>query len=118
MKTILAIYEHSTIGFPEVKLKWIEERGKITEVYVTIKGEIQKGGWSWHNPHPNPFMVAELEKFDQWVRAAFLNVFGEKERISMNLAAKASIRRNNTCRNFLSGACGARLVVGGPFVIK
>lgn len=73
MQTILAIYEHSAIGFPQVKLKWIEERGKITESYVTIKGEIQKGGWTWHNQHPIPFIKDELERFDYWVRDSFAN---------------------------------------------
>jgi len=72
MKTILAIYEHSCIGFPEVKLKWIEERGKITESYITIKGEIQKGGWTWSNYlNPMPFIQFELGKFDEWVRNSF-----------------------------------------------
>jgi hypothetical protein len=73
MKTILAIYEHSAIGFPEVKLKWIEERDTITEAYLTIKGEIQKDGWVWYNQHPMPFIRPELERFDDWVRKTFAN---------------------------------------------
>ena len=71
MKIILAIYEHSCIGFPEVKLKWIEERGAIAEAYVTVRGEIQKGCWKWHNPNPMPFIQFELGKFDEWVRNSF-----------------------------------------------
>jgi hypothetical protein len=73
MQTILAIYEHSCIGFPQVKLKWVEERGKITEAYITVKGVIQGGGWTWYNIHPIPFMNSELERFDKWVRNVFLN---------------------------------------------
>lgn len=73
MKTILAIYEHSCIGFPEVKLKWVEERGKITESYITVKGEIQKGGWTWFNLYPIPFINFEMERFDKWVRETFAN---------------------------------------------
>ena len=71
MKTILAIYEHSCIGFPEIKLKWIEERDVVTEAYLTINGEIQKGGWTWRNRYPKSFMKYELEIFDTWVRAHY-----------------------------------------------
>lgn len=71
MQTILAIYEHSCIGFPEVKLKWIEERGRVTDTYLTVKGVIDASGWRWHNPCPTPFINFELARFDEWVRQRF-----------------------------------------------
>lgn len=69
MKLIFAQYEHSTIGFPGIVLKWHVEQGRVaTDAYVTVGGIVEKGGWVWHNPNPAPFIDYELSRFDDWVR--------------------------------------------------
>lgn len=64
-------YEHNTIGFPAIKLKWLEERNVIHEPYVTIKGVIQKTGWRWKHTNPIPYYQDEMERFDKWVRDTY-----------------------------------------------
>ena len=75
MKTILAQYEHATIGFPHVKLKWTEENGKWSPGYVTRLGIIDES-WTWmHAHHISAQNVREeLERFDQHIRAKYSNV--------------------------------------------
>lgn len=70
MKTLFALYEHTRIGFPLVKLKWTVENGEITSAYVTEKG-VMSGEWVWHNQYPIPFMRDELERFDEWAVGQF-----------------------------------------------
>jgi hypothetical protein len=70
MKAIFTTYQHSTIGFPKVILKWHEENGKALGAYVTRDGIII-GPWAWHNDNPVPFYPAEIERFDHHVRAQY-----------------------------------------------
>lgn len=70
MTRIFAQYEHVTLGFPKVKLKWTEERDKFVEPYLVINGVIE-GPWRWHNIHPEPFIKGECERFDAYVRKRF-----------------------------------------------
>lgn len=72
MKRTFAQYEHSTIGFPHVKLKWAEENGEWQTPYVTIHGVIKPGlyGWEGHTrPQNNPEHA--LSQFDAWVLERF-----------------------------------------------
>lgn len=68
MKIDFAQYSHSTIGFPEVKLKWHAENGTWLRPYITVKGIISDLGWAWHNQHAAPFAADEMGRFDSWVR--------------------------------------------------
>jgi hypothetical protein len=72
MKLVFGQYEHSTLGFPLVKLKWFVEDGKIINAYITIKGII-KTPWTWSELHPLTWIDSELERFDKWVRAIYSN---------------------------------------------
>lgn len=72
MKRTFATYEHTTIGFPAVKLKWQEEDGLFLRPYLVIKGIISETwAWNWRNIRPEPFISAELALFDKWVRETF-----------------------------------------------
>lgn len=73
MKRTFATYEHSTIGFPAIKLKWQEEDGLFTRPYLVIKGTISDNTWNWRNLRPEPFISAELALFDDWVRMTYGN---------------------------------------------
>jgi len=72
MKTTFAQYEHSTIGFPHVKLKWFEENGKWSEGYVT-KLLVIETPWIWKHSHhfSSQNISEELKRFDDYVRARF-----------------------------------------------
>ncbi len=70
MKCVLALYEHSTIGFPGVKLKWTVEDGKVTSAFWTLKDIIQ-GRWDWFNRYPLPFIAYEMDSFNDFVRKRF-----------------------------------------------
>jgi len=72
MKITLATYEHSTIGFPHIKLKWTVEDGKVSgAARVVVKGVISQAPWTWHNVFPMPFIDYEIALFDAWVRSRF-----------------------------------------------
>lgn len=73
MECTLAQYEHSTIGFPGVKLKWSEVNGKYEGAYYTVAG-IMAGTWPWHNPYPETCAQFEMQRFDDFVR----NVYGRR----------------------------------------
>jgi len=67
MERTFATYEHSTIGFPKIILKWTEENGRFSRPYVVIKDIIQQGFWTWHNTNPEPFIDFELKRFDNYI---------------------------------------------------
>lgn len=72
MKRTFAQYEHSTIGFPRVVLKWTEENGEWQPPYVTIHGVIKPDLYGWERytrPQNNPEHA--LARFDDWVRKRF-----------------------------------------------
>lgn len=71
MKRTFATYEHNTVGFPHIKLKWSEANGMAQDFYVTIKGivhpykpEHERLGWRLDPKE-------ECEKFDNWVRLMY-----------------------------------------------
>jgi hypothetical protein len=70
MKLTFGAYEHSRIGFPGVKLKWMVEDGKVTDAYLVIKGVISQP-WTWHELRPMPFMEYEMSRFDTYVLTNF-----------------------------------------------
>jgi len=70
MQMTLGFFEHSTVGFPKVVLKWTVEDHRVTSAYVTVKGIIVQP-WTWYNPHPMPLIQGELDSFDAWVRDRF-----------------------------------------------
>jgi hypothetical protein len=70
MHLAFGIYEHTTIGFPGVKLKWCTDNGHWGQGYITVKGIITDP-WSWSYQHPGPFSDYEMNRFDEWVRARF-----------------------------------------------
>ncbi len=67
MRATLICYEHTRIGFPRVKLKWMVEEGKWGKPYIVIKNIIQKDTWSWQHPHPDVYPQDEMARFDKWV---------------------------------------------------
>jgi hypothetical protein len=72
MKQTSAYYEHSTTGFPGIKLKWGVQNGTTeAQAYITVKGVIREIGWTWERRYPMPFIEAELTRFDTWVRDAY-----------------------------------------------
>lgn len=72
MKITFASYEHTTIGFPKVILKWSVEDGKMGLAYVVIK-DIISFDWTWRNQYPLPFIESECQRFDEWVRNMYSN---------------------------------------------
>ncbi len=72
MRTVFACYEHSTIGFPKIKLKWYEDNGTVGRAYW-VKHDIIQTEWTWRNQYPTPFIQSELARFDEWVRNVYQN---------------------------------------------
>lgn len=77
MKQTLAFYEHSTIGFPGVVLKFsIQNSFKLNpDAYFIVKGIIG-GEWTWATPLDSCFehdLQKQLERFDSWVRLTYGN---------------------------------------------
>ncbi len=73
MKMTSATYEHSTLGFPKIVLKWYVENGEMSgKGRLVIKGIIAHE-WTWQNLYPLPFIDAEMKRFDDWVRAIYSN---------------------------------------------
>ena len=72
MRLTFAVYEHTTIGFPHVKLKWTVEEGKWAPGYVTEHGII-KGPWTWEFNQEHPCAEREMKRFDDWVRLSYKN---------------------------------------------
>jgi len=77
MRQTLAFYEHSTIGFPGVVLKFsIQDEFKLnTDAYFSVHGII-KGEWTWANSLDSCFeydVQKQLERFDSWVRLNYAN---------------------------------------------
>jgi hypothetical protein len=73
MTQTFATYEHSTLGFPKVVLKWSVTDGKIDDnPYLVVKGRISRP-WAFHNQYPLPFIKDECDRFDTWVRDTFSN---------------------------------------------
>ena len=76
MKVTFASYEHSTIGFPGVILRWCAENGKMERLgRVVVNGIIQKTPWDFgtQNTAIECRIDQELKRFDEWVR----NNYGE-----------------------------------------
>lgn len=71
MKITFVNYEHSTIGFPRVKLKWAEENGGWQQPYLTIHGVVQPNIFQWESPWPQLHRENEIARFDAWVRERF-----------------------------------------------
>lgn len=69
MKLTFGTYEHTTIGFHKVVLKWTVENGKVVNVYQTIEGVINP--WSFYHQYPLPFIADECMRFDNYVRKTF-----------------------------------------------
>lgn len=68
MRINFALYEHTRLGFPHVKLKWVMEDGKWSAPYIVIKDVIRPDlGWSWHELHPESWAKEEMKRFDDWV---------------------------------------------------
>ena len=69
MKQVHATYEHSTIGFPAIKLKWsVRNQYDFEGFYITIHGIIQKyPPWRFRNENPLARINDELKAFDLWV---------------------------------------------------
>lgn len=72
MQLIFGQYEHCRIGFPGVCLKWIVERGEITDAYITVKGVILRK-WAWFNQYPGPHIQHELDIFNEWTVSNYKN---------------------------------------------
>lgn len=72
MRITLATYEHATIGFPHVKLRWTVADGKVSASRVVVKDVIDSS-WTWHNVSPMPFIDYEVKRFDDYVRNRFAN---------------------------------------------
>lgn len=68
MKRTFASYEHNTIGFPHIKLRWCEEESVWGTPYLTVHSIIQPGGWKWRTPNASLHLEYELGLFDDWVR--------------------------------------------------
>jgi hypothetical protein len=74
MKISFAMYEHTCLGFPQVKLKWYVEHGQWSPPYITVKGVIHPNlVWSWHEQYPWNWAKEEMERFDIWVRDTYHN---------------------------------------------
>jgi hypothetical protein len=74
MRINFALYEHTCLGFPHVKLKWVMENGRWSTPYVTVKDIIRPDlGWSWREQHPPAWASEEMKRFDDWVRDIFHN---------------------------------------------
>lgn len=74
MKRTFATYEHHTIGFPKVVLKWCENDEMMEpEARVVIDGIIQENRWKFANQGYGISMHIqhEMERFDAWVRSQF-----------------------------------------------
>jgi hypothetical protein len=73
MKQTFATYEHTTLGFPGVVLKWTLTNGAMDDgAYLAVKGRITRP-WTWRNQYPLPFITDECERFDAWVRTTYSN---------------------------------------------
>lgn len=73
MKRTQAQWEHSTIGFPKVKLKWHETDVRHVHAYVTVNGFI-RGDWPWPwgaDSIGQADLEGEMERFDRWVRSKY-----------------------------------------------
>lgn len=76
MTTTFATYEHSTIGFPKVQLKFsFTPKDGYMGFYVTVK-DVIKHDWpvsSTNYAHPTipRYAEIEIERFDKWVRQTY-----------------------------------------------
>jgi hypothetical protein len=73
MKATFTQFEHSTLGFPKVKLKFcLDDDNGFFGAYVTVH-DLITADWNWtstnfaHKTSPE-FIRRELEVFDKWVR--------------------------------------------------
>lgn len=73
MKTTFATYEHSTLGFSGVVLKWSETNGLWDKAARVVVNNVITQEWNWYNQHPEPFKTSEMERFDKWVRMVYSN---------------------------------------------
>ena len=71
MKTTFITYEHSTIGFPKIVLKWSETNGIVDPRPRLVKNGLIVGHWFWHNPNPIPFYDGEMDLFDDYIRKTY-----------------------------------------------
>jgi hypothetical protein len=76
MKQTLAFYEHSTIGFPGVVLKFsVQKEFELKDGCYTVKGIIGRK-WPWAAQFDSCFeyeLQKQLERFDSWVRLNYAN---------------------------------------------
>lgn len=72
MKITSATYEHRTIGFPQIALKWHFDGTRHYSPYVTEFGVMKP--WSWEfcsSGILNGPIERECERFDRWVRTVY-----------------------------------------------
>jgi len=76
MKQTLALYEHSTIGFPKIVLKFsIKNSSELCkDPYFTVHGVMTKWNWAAHLDNCFEYdLEKQIKRFDEFIRATYAN---------------------------------------------